>query len=429
MVITPWGDAAKLHSRKLRPTDGLPAAEVAANQRERLFAAMVAVVDEKGFEATSVADLIALSGVSRTTFYEHFSDKRDCFVAAVEAIVDATMELAAKRYAAADGSEGRARALLDTYVGLIVAQPAASRMCFIESYAAGPGALNSIWRAVEGFESLTREVTAETPGLQGMPAEMLSALIGAFYLIVHSRLYRGEEGELTELTPQLWEWALHYTPPHRALPSRRGKRTPASEREVHRRAPHDPAEEIIRALAGSVAEHSYPGTTIADIADRASISQSTFYVHFKGRKEVLLAALDFAGTQMMAAILPAARRGEDWPGAMRLAIGAMFSFAAAEPELTNLLAVGVYSAGPIALVRRDEMTAGLQSLFEPGYELSPNTAPIAAEAAVSVIYSLMYNRIVEDGPQSLPSIAPLATYICLVPFVGAEQAWTVLDVP
>jgi AcrR family transcriptional regulator len=53
--------------------------DVVRNQRERLFAAMVASTASKGYPATTVADLIALAGVSRATFYEHFDDKAHCF--------------------------------------------------------------------------------------------------------------------------------------------------------------------------------------------------------------------------------------------------------------------------------------------------------------------------------------------------------------
>jgi AcrR family transcriptional regulator len=389
---------------------------------------MVAVVDEKGFEATSVADLLALSGVSRTTFYEHFDDKRDCFVAAVESIIEATMAIAASRFRAGDGGEASARALLDTYVELIVAQPAASRMAFVESYAVGPGALNALWRAVDGFEALSGDAVADLPQLRGMPAEMLSALIGALYLIVHARLYRREEGELTSLAPQLWEWILNYRPPPRPLLAPRRRRGGPGEGTVrqHTRAA-DPAEAIIRGFAAAVAEHGYPATTIAEISERASISQTTFYASFKGRKEVLLSALDSAGAQLLASMLPAARRGADWPDSMRLAIAAMGSFAATDPDLMTLLAVGAYGAGPVALVRRDEVTDQLLRLFEPGYERSPETAAIAAEGAVSVIYSLMYNQVALSGPQSLPAVAPLATYISLVPFIGAEDACAVAN--
>ena len=46
------------------------------SQRERLFGAMVSISSEKGYEATRIADLVKLAGVSRAAFYEHFEDKR-----------------------------------------------------------------------------------------------------------------------------------------------------------------------------------------------------------------------------------------------------------------------------------------------------------------------------------------------------------------
>ncbi len=92
MVRTPWGDAASLRERQLRPGRGTPRPEAERNQRERLFAAIVATVAEKGYEATTVADLVKLSGVSRSAFYRHFEDKQACFLAAVEAVVEPMLE-------------------------------------------------------------------------------------------------------------------------------------------------------------------------------------------------------------------------------------------------------------------------------------------------------------------------------------------------
>jgi AcrR family transcriptional regulator len=50
----------------MRPGRGMPREEAERNHRERLFAAMVASVVEKGYDATRVADLVELSGISRT---------------------------------------------------------------------------------------------------------------------------------------------------------------------------------------------------------------------------------------------------------------------------------------------------------------------------------------------------------------------------
>src|ERR1700761_2659831 len=93
MVKTPWGDAATLRARMMRPGRGTPRDEAERNQRERLFAAMVATVAEKGYEATTVADLVQLSGVSRSAFYRHFADKEECFLTAAEALTQPTVEI------------------------------------------------------------------------------------------------------------------------------------------------------------------------------------------------------------------------------------------------------------------------------------------------------------------------------------------------
>ena len=74
------------------PGPGSPRTQTERNQRERLFAAMAATVAEKGYAATTVADLLDLSGVSRSSYYDHFSDKQDCFLAAVEALLGPALE-------------------------------------------------------------------------------------------------------------------------------------------------------------------------------------------------------------------------------------------------------------------------------------------------------------------------------------------------
>ena len=420
VLITPWGDASKLRDRRLKPGPGVPSEDVARNQRERLYAAMVAKVEEKGFEAVAVADVLSLSGVSRTTFYELFEDKRDCFVATVGAAVDLTLEVAAGRIRERRDGMPVGRHLLETFLELIASQPAVSRMCFVESYAAGPGALSEMWRAVAGFQELGQDAAEELPEQRDLPPEMLSPLIGSIYLIVHSRLYRREEAVLPELAPGLWDWLLTHRAPPGPLRPRRKQAQPTDG------APSaDPEERIIRALAAAIAEHGYPATTIAEIAERAAVSQSTFYATFKGRKEALLTALDSASARLLAAMLPAARRGEDWAEAMRLAIAAMGRFGTSYPDLAALLAVGVYSAGPAGLVRRDELTDGLLGLFDGSVDGAPEDRSIAAEASAYAIYNLMYDQIQKSGPESLPEIVPLATYIALLPFAGAERAYAV----
>jgi hypothetical protein len=66
---------------------------------------------------------------------------------------------------------------------------------------------------------------------------------------------------------------------------------------------------------------------------------------------------------------------------------------------------------------------GLEALLAPGYEIAPETPPIAAEAIGGAIYALVYDHVKARGPESLPQLVPMATYMTLAPFLGAEQAY------
>lgn len=101
----------------------------------------------------------------------------------------------------------------------------------------------------------------------------------------------------------------------------------------------------------------------------------------------------------------------------------MFAFAMEEPEYTRLGAVELYKVGSEALRTRDTVMEGLEALLVPGYEASPDTPPIAAEAIGGAIHALIRDQVQRKGPDGLPELAPLATYMTLAPFLGAEKAY------
>ena len=205
------------------------------------------------------------------------------------------------------------------------------------------------------------------------------------------------------------------------MPPRRRGRKPRTFAE--RQAVAHPPERVLRALAATVAEKGYKETTVAEVVDRAGTSHRVFYGHFANKEEALLAALDSGSAQMLAAVLPAFRRARSWQESVRAAYEAMFAFGIEEPEYTQLGAVEMYTVGKRALQTRDTVMEGLEALLVPGYELSPDTPPIAAEAIGGAIYALIHDQVKRKGPESMPELAPMATYMTLAPFVGAEEAY------
>ena len=192
-------------------------------------------------------------------------------------------------------------------------------------------------------------------------------------------------------------WWLSYPPPPGPLqaPRRRAKRPRPFE---ERQAVTGPAERVLRALAAVVAEKGYPAVTVAEIVERASTSQRTFYEHFANKEEALLAALDAGSAQWLATTLPAFRRAPDWQHAVRGAYEGMFAFGIEEPEYSRLGAVEMYAAGKRALETRDRIMEQLENLLAPGYELAPDTPPIAAEAIGGAIHALAYDQVKAKGP-------------------------------
>src|SRR3954465_9903368 len=83
LFITP-----SAHRPLPRGPHGLERDVVLASQRGRMLGAMADAVARKTYAGTTVADGVAGAGVSRKTFYEHFRDKEECFLAGFDAGVD-----------------------------------------------------------------------------------------------------------------------------------------------------------------------------------------------------------------------------------------------------------------------------------------------------------------------------------------------------
>jgi AcrR family transcriptional regulator len=426
MVATPWGQSDELRERRLRPGPGTPRDEVVANQRERLFGAMVASVAERGYVATTVNDLSEISGVSSRTFYDLFPDKKACFLATLEAMIEAAVAYATRNpndSGDAGDWEQQARLGFDAFAEMVAAQPAAASLAFLESYSAGREAVVLIENAVAGFEWLARQMLEQSPERAGMPAEMISAHIGAQQEIARARLRRGQEAELPGLMDDLWGLLRSYRPPPEPL--RLAGRTPKFGPEAI--DGHDHAERALRAFAVVVAEEGYVNTTVEAVLKRAQMSATTFYANFHGKDDAMLAAIDSACSQILAVVLPAFRRAPDWPTGVRAGLGALCNFLASRPALAQLIVVEIYAAGSTAVERRSQTLQPLEKLIGEGFERGPGVPALATEAIAGAIFTLTYKRLRDSGPASLPALAPLLTYITLSPFIGAEEACRVAN--
>lgn len=423
MIATPWGPVPPLPDEGTkRAKRDLPSELTRLGPRQRIYAAMVAVCFQRRVDRVTVDDLLATAGLSRTTFYEHFTGKEQCFLETLEATFDGALTLLESEYGAVADPEARARGALSRLFEMAARLPAAARFCVVEPFVAGGEALEAVDVAFQRFCAFVETALAEIPGHDPLPEELTRPIVSGIFQVLFRRLT--EEASLEGLDGPLWEWILSYEPPPTPLRFRGWRPKPPPPGSAPPYAQSDPAERIIRGFASAVAEKGYRAATISEIASRASVSQRTIYQHFPNKDAILDAALESSGMQVAAAVVPAIRRSSGWPHSVRAALGALTRYYGAEPDFARLRLVEIYGAGLDAIRKRDEVAAPvLASAYEEGDAVEPSKE----EAILGALFGLYYDWIRTKGTESLPEAAPLSAYIALAPVIGAEQACEVAN--
>ena len=179
-----------------RGRHGLSRAEVAADQRERMFRALAAAMTERGYVATPVAEIIRRAGVSRETFYQHFGSKQECFIAAYAWATDALRTGFAAGIAGSGTPLDRFSDLLGRYLAALAEDPGRARLFLVEVYAAGPEVMR---RRVE-VQREAAAVLAEIFSADDAQAQFAcEALLAAVVQMVTTRITLDEPASLAGL--------------------------------------------------------------------------------------------------------------------------------------------------------------------------------------------------------------------------------------
>ena len=125
-----------------------------STQRERLLAGMVAVANRAGYAGANVTAVITEAGVSRPTFYEYFSDRDDCFLAALEAAHSSLLGNVRAGIAVAEPADGMTAAIGEL-IGFATREPALARFLTAEPMAGGPRLLGA---RDQGIDEIAEEI-------------------------------------------------------------------------------------------------------------------------------------------------------------------------------------------------------------------------------------------------------------------------------
>lgn len=171
-------------------------------RRQAILEAMVRVVGRQGYKETSVADVIADANVSRTTFYKHFEDKQECFLAAYDMAVERILaEVLANCDADRDWLE-RVRTGLGTIVEMFALDPALARTTIVEVAGAGADARRRHWDAITRVTEFLGE-GKELAGDRELPENIALMAAGAVSGLIFDELLTGRAERLPKLLPDL----------------------------------------------------------------------------------------------------------------------------------------------------------------------------------------------------------------------------------
>lgn len=153
------------YDRRVIPKAGpglpdIPELSPELGHRERLLAAMARSIVERGFQATTVADVVRLARTSRRTFYEHFADREACFLALLDVFADGVI---ANFTAAVDPElpwEEQVDRGVAAHLSLTATQPELMRSYIREIAAVGERGVAHERAAVERFAGVLIDLVA-----------------------------------------------------------------------------------------------------------------------------------------------------------------------------------------------------------------------------------------------------------------------------
>ncbi|HEY3759806.1 MAG TPA: TetR/AcrR family transcriptional regulator [Solirubrobacteraceae bacterium] len=419
-----------------------------------MISATIDVVGEKGYAELTVSDVIKRAGVSRRAFYEHFSNREECFLAAYDSIMADSAAAVGGAFGSGENLPVDAQGAIETIFQRALRRPDAVRVLLVEIGTAGPAGITRREQVGASYEALLRERLGLPRGEGPIANPVLRGVIGGIAAVLYSHMQSGKRKQLLELVPQLVRWTTSYLPappelmnfrdasPDTLPRNRVGGRAPgtlslgaaSSKRRrlvggEHSVSPiyvaHSQRLRILDAVANLTAANGYAALTVEGIAAEAAISLQAFYEHFPSKEDAFLVAYEIGHDKGLALVERAFDSHEDWRIGVRAGIQALFDYLASEPAFAHLALVDVQAASSRVTERAARGVTSYTEMLAPGFSETPREQrpPHVTSAAIAGgLFELCLHHALQRRMDELPLLVPRATYFALAPFIGADAA-------
>ncbi len=424
------GQVRKTLFRKLKPGPGHSAEEVLADQRARLQRALVDLVGEHGYHDVTVRALSRRAAVSTRTFYKHFGNVEECFLASYDSLMECALgHASAARTRDEDWAEGLRNGLRAVMQDL-ADNPAAGRVALIESFALGPPSLESR-SPVREFEQFLSDAFAGAPDRIVVPPPILQGMVAGAARVGRSWLLAGRSAELPGIVDELADWVVSL---------REGSDVAATaDRNVEANG-HGAAREggsfgtprpgasgnerqcILVAAAKLCVREGYGALTVPRIRAEAGVSRRSFDVHFAGVEACFLEAAEVLTMSAAARAEEKATTVSGWERGVQQACAALCGELAQDPVLAHLGFVEVLAPGRPGMHCRERFVERCADRLQRTAPRTRRPSKLSAEASVAAAWRIVHTEIAAGRRKKLARIAPLVAHVLLAPTRAHRKA-------
>lgn len=266
-------------------------ASFAAVQRTRLLFATATAVRQRGIADVTVADIVAVSGVSRRTFYELFDDREQCIAEAIDDAIEHAARVVVPAWRESLGWRAATWAGLCAFLGFLDDDSTRGALLMLDAPGAGNAALTRRAEVIEVLASAIDEGRALARSPEMVSRLTAEGVVGAVLSVVHARMFaarergpRSRRGGMRPLAGELMSLVvLPYLGPAAAAqeavrvaprPSRGtvGSRSPASLKNIDIRLTYRTVC-VLKAIADSPGASNREVGEAAGIVDQGQISK------------------------------------------------------------------------------------------------------------------------------------------------------------
>lgn len=186
-----------------------PAPVDALAARDRLVEGLAHALEERRLVDVTMNDIVRHARTSKRTFYEHFEDKQDCFLALYRSGCDAVFAAQATVLRPDMPVDDLIGALTTSYLTTMASRPAVSRASLSDIVAGGDACLAARREQHDRFAAGLRALFAQArelqpdAGIRPITLELAAAVVGGINELVLRAFDAGQGDHLVALGPTI----------------------------------------------------------------------------------------------------------------------------------------------------------------------------------------------------------------------------------